>query len=80
MVLFNCLNSEKVRELLDPGNLTVTLHVLKVYKEQLETEWSYVLLGSWLPLTHTFKCFSNVNLCIKMSKFVTLLSNKLRSI
>ncbi|KAM9578364.1 ataxin-10 isoform 2-T2 [Guaruba guarouba] len=44
MVLFTCLNSEKVRELLDPGNLTVALHVLKVYKEQLESEWSVTLL------------------------------------
>ncbi|XP_071897274.1 ataxin-10 isoform X2 [Anas platyrhynchos] len=44
MVLFTCLNSEKVRELLDPENLTVALHVLKVYKEQLESEWSVTLL------------------------------------
>ncbi|XP_071589403.1 ataxin-10 isoform X1 [Heliangelus exortis] len=44
MVLFTCLNSEKVRELLDPGNLTVALHVLKVYREQLESEWSVTLL------------------------------------
>ncbi|XP_069663004.1 ataxin-10 isoform X2 [Haliaeetus albicilla] len=44
MVLFTCLNSEKVRELLYPGNLTVALHVLKVYKEQLESEWSVTLL------------------------------------
>ncbi|XP_065528863.1 ataxin-10 isoform X2 [Lathamus discolor] len=44
MVLFTCLNSEKVGELLDPGNLTVALHVLKVYKEQLESEWSVTLL------------------------------------
>jgi len=48
MVLFTCLNSEKVRELLDPGNLTVALHVLKVYKEHLESEWSYVSLHSSL--------------------------------
>ncbi|KAM6091277.1 ataxin-10 isoform 2-T2 [Theristicus caerulescens] len=44
MVLFTCLNSLKVRELLDPGNLTVALRVLKVYKEQLESEWSVTLL------------------------------------
>ncbi|XP_035165383.1 ataxin-10 isoform X2 [Oxyura jamaicensis] len=44
MVLFTCLNSEKVRELLDPEKLTVALHVLKVYKEQLESEWSVTLL------------------------------------
>uniref|UniRef100_A0A8C3C1N3 Ataxin-10 n=1 Tax=Cairina moschata TaxID=8855 RepID=A0A8C3C1N3_CAIMO len=44
MVLFTCLNSEKVRELLDPENLTVALHVLKVYKEQLESQWSVTLL------------------------------------
>ncbi|XP_052645542.1 ataxin-10 isoform X2 [Harpia harpyja] len=44
MVLFTCLNSEKVRELLYPGNLTVALHVLKVYKERLESEWSVTLL------------------------------------
>ncbi|XP_067161194.1 ataxin-10 isoform X4 [Apteryx mantelli] len=44
MVLFTCLNSERVRELLDPGNLTVPLHVLKVCREELETEWSVTLL------------------------------------
>ncbi|XP_068046559.1 ataxin-10 isoform X3 [Anomalospiza imberbis] len=44
MVLFTCLNSERVRELLDPGNLTVALHVLSVYKEQLDSEWSVTLL------------------------------------
>ncbi|XP_068021102.1 ataxin-10 isoform X2 [Melanerpes formicivorus] len=44
MVLFTCLNSEKVRELLDPGNLTVAVRVLKVYKDQLESEWSVTLL------------------------------------
>ncbi|XP_010408516.1 ataxin-10 isoform X3 [Corvus cornix cornix] len=44
MVLFTCLNSERVRELLDPGNLAVTLHILRVYKEQLESEWSVTLL------------------------------------
>ncbi|XP_075363652.1 ataxin-10 isoform X2 [Mycteria americana] len=44
MVLFTCLNAEKVRELLDPRNLTVALHVLKVYKQQLESEWSVTLL------------------------------------
>ncbi|XP_027308063.1 ataxin-10 isoform X1 [Anas platyrhynchos] len=44
MVLFTCLNSEKVRELLDPENLTVALHVLKVYKEQLESEWSFLIV------------------------------------
>lgn len=50
MVLFTCLNSEKVRELLNPGNLTVALRVLKVYKEQLESEWSYVSLDIFLYL------------------------------
>ncbi|XP_072732431.1 ataxin-10 isoform X2 [Ciconia boyciana] len=44
MVLFTCLNAEKVSELLDPRNLTVALHVLKVYKQQLESEWSVTLL------------------------------------
>ncbi|XP_026723750.1 ataxin-10 [Athene cunicularia] len=44
MVLFTCLDSEKVRELLDPGNLSVPLRVLKVYKEELESEWSVTLL------------------------------------
>ncbi|KQL48244.1 ataxin-10 [Amazona aestiva] len=48
MVLFTCLNSEKVRELLDPGNLTVALHVLKVYKEQLESEWSFLIVTGYL--------------------------------
>ncbi|XP_065500677.1 ataxin-10 isoform X1 [Caloenas nicobarica] len=51
MVLFNCLNSEKVKELLDPGNLTVTLRVLKVYKEQLEAEWSFLIVTD-----HLLKC------------------------
>uniref|UniRef100_A0A8C5UDM7 Ataxin-10 n=1 Tax=Malurus cyaneus samueli TaxID=2593467 RepID=A0A8C5UDM7_9PASS len=44
MVLFTCLNSERVRELLYPGNLTVALHILRVYKQHLESEWSYVSL------------------------------------
>uniref|UniRef100_A0A674GKJ9 Ataxin-10 n=1 Tax=Taeniopygia guttata TaxID=59729 RepID=A0A674GKJ9_TAEGU len=44
MVLFTCLNSERVRELLDPQNLTVAHHVLRVYKEQLDSEWSVTLL------------------------------------
>ncbi|XP_061328004.1 ataxin-10 isoform X1 [Pezoporus flaviventris] len=48
MVLFTCLNSEKVRELLDPGNLTVALHVLKVYKVQLESEWSFMIVTDYL--------------------------------
>ncbi|XP_063998896.1 ataxin-10 isoform X1 [Pogoniulus pusillus] len=43
MVLFTCLDPEKVREFLDPGNLTVALRVLKVYKEQLESEWSFLI-------------------------------------
>ncbi|XP_065528852.1 ataxin-10 isoform X1 [Lathamus discolor] len=47
MVLFTCLNSEKVGELLDPGNLTVALHVLKVYKEQLESEWSFLIVTDY---------------------------------
>ncbi|XP_037245342.1 ataxin-10 isoform X1 [Falco rusticolus] len=51
MVLFTCLNSEKVRELLDPGNLAVALHVLKVYKEQLESEWSFLIVTD-----HLLKC------------------------
>ncbi|XP_053941705.1 ataxin-10 isoform X1 [Cuculus canorus] len=51
MVLFTCLNSEKVRELLNPGNLTVAVHVLKVYKEQLETEWSFLIVTD-----HLLKC------------------------
>ncbi|KFO98164.1 Ataxin-10, partial [Calypte anna] len=51
MVLFTCLNSEKVRELLDPGNLTVALLVLKVYKEQLESEWSFLIVTD-----HLLKC------------------------
>uniref|UniRef100_A0A663M765 Ataxin 10 n=1 Tax=Athene cunicularia TaxID=194338 RepID=A0A663M765_ATHCN len=50
MVLFTCLDSEKVRELLDPGNLSVPLRVLKVYKEELESEWSYVSLDFLSPL------------------------------
>ncbi|XP_072199386.1 ataxin-10 isoform X2 [Excalfactoria chinensis] len=44
MVLFTCLNSEKVKELLDPGKLSVALHVIKVYKERLESEWSVTFL------------------------------------
>ncbi|XP_009951410.1 PREDICTED: ataxin-10, partial [Leptosomus discolor] len=51
MVLFTCLNSEKVRELLDPGNLTVARHVLNVYKEQLESEWSFLIVTD-----HLLKC------------------------
>nr|XP_047902840.1 ataxin-10 isoform X2 [Anser cygnoides] len=51
MVLFTCLNSEKVRELLDPENLTVALRVLKVYKEQLESEWSFLIVTD-----HLLKC------------------------
>ncbi|XP_069720506.1 ataxin-10 isoform X2 [Phaenicophaeus curvirostris] len=51
MVLFTCLNSEKVRELLNPENLTVALHVLKVYKEQLESEWSFLIVTD-----HLLKC------------------------
>ncbi|KAM6091278.1 ataxin-10 isoform 3-T3 [Theristicus caerulescens] len=51
MVLFTCLNSLKVRELLDPGNLTVALRVLKVYKEQLESEWSFLIVTD-----HLLKC------------------------
>ncbi|XP_074681727.1 ataxin-10 isoform X1 [Strix aluco] len=51
MVLFTCLDSEKVRELLDPGNLTVPLRVLKVYKEQLESEWSFLIVTD-----HLLKC------------------------
>ncbi|XP_008943386.1 PREDICTED: ataxin-10, partial [Merops nubicus] len=51
MVLFTCLNSEKVPELLDPGNLPVALHVLKVYKEQLESEWSFLIITD-----HLLKC------------------------
>ncbi|NXP74527.1 ATX10 protein, partial [Ramphastos sulfuratus] len=51
MVLFTCLNSEKVREFLDPGNLTVALQVLKVYKEQLESEWSFLIFTD-----HLLKC------------------------
>uniref|UniRef100_A0A8B9P1P2 Ataxin-10 n=1 Tax=Apteryx owenii TaxID=8824 RepID=A0A8B9P1P2_APTOW len=51
MVLFTCLNSERVRELLDPGNLTVPLHVLKVCREELETEWSFLIVTD-----HLLKC------------------------
>lgn len=51
MVLFTCLNSERVRELLDPQNLTVALHVLRVYKEQLDSEWSFLIVTE-----HLLKC------------------------
>nr|XP_054487778.1 ataxin-10 [Agelaius phoeniceus] len=51
MVLFTCLNSERVRELLDPGNLPVALHVLRVYKEQLDSEWSFLIVTE-----HLLKC------------------------
>ncbi|KAF4795031.1 Ataxin-10 [Turdus rufiventris] len=51
MVLFTCLNSERVRELLAPGNLTVALHVLRVYKEQLDSEWSFLIVTE-----HLLKC------------------------
>ncbi|RMC02785.1 hypothetical protein DUI87_19976 [Hirundo rustica rustica] len=51
MVLFTCLNSERVRELLDPGNLAVALHVLRVYKEQLDSEWSFLIVTE-----HLLKC------------------------
>ncbi|KAJ7398715.1 Ataxin-10 [Pitangus sulphuratus] len=48
MVLFTCLDSEKVGELLDPGSLAVALHVLRVYKEQLESEWSFLIVTDHL--------------------------------
>ncbi|XP_062426809.1 ataxin-10 [Rhea pennata] len=51
MVLFTCLNSERVRELLDPGNLTVPLRVLQIYKLELETEWSFLIVTD-----HLLKC------------------------
>nr|XP_030119230.3 ataxin-10 isoform X1 [Taeniopygia guttata] len=51
MVLFTCLNSERVRELLDPQNLTVAHHVLRVYKEQLDSEWSFLIVTE-----HLLKC------------------------
>ncbi|XP_010150010.1 PREDICTED: ataxin-10, partial [Eurypyga helias] len=51
MVLFTCLNSDKVRELLDPGNLTVAVRVLKVYEERLDSEWSFLIVTD-----HLLKC------------------------
>ncbi|XP_027763012.1 ataxin-10-like, partial [Empidonax traillii] len=48
MVLFTCLDSEKVGELLDPGSLAVALHVLRVYREQLESEWSFLIVTDHL--------------------------------
>uniref|UniRef100_A0A8C5U9B4 Ataxin-10 n=1 Tax=Malurus cyaneus samueli TaxID=2593467 RepID=A0A8C5U9B4_9PASS len=51
MVLFTCLNSERVRELLYPGNLTVALHILRVYKQHLESEWSFLIVTE-----HLLKC------------------------
>ncbi|XP_075756114.1 ataxin-10 isoform X2 [Pelodiscus sinensis] len=44
MVLFTCLNSEKVRELLEHKNLNIALAVLNTYRKQLESEWSITLL------------------------------------
>ncbi|XP_014379165.2 ataxin-10 isoform X1 [Alligator sinensis] len=51
MVLFTCLNSEKVRELLEQKNLNVALAVLKVYRKQLESEWSFLIVTD-----HLLKC------------------------
>ncbi|XP_052546657.1 ataxin-10 isoform X1 [Tympanuchus pallidicinctus] len=48
MVLFTCLTSEKVKELMDPGNLSVALHIIKVYKERLESEWSFLIVTDYL--------------------------------
>ncbi|XP_067387044.1 ataxin-10 isoform X2 [Emydura macquarii macquarii] len=51
MVLFTCLNSEKVRELQDHENLNVALAVLNVYRKQLEPEWSFLIVTD-----HLLKC------------------------
>ncbi|XP_030395451.1 ataxin-10 isoform X1 [Gopherus evgoodei] len=44
MVLFTCLDSEKVRELLEQKNLNVALAVVNVYRKQLESEWSFLIV------------------------------------
>uniref|UniRef100_A0A8C8RCZ4 Ataxin-10 n=1 Tax=Pelusios castaneus TaxID=367368 RepID=A0A8C8RCZ4_9SAUR len=51
MVLFTCLNSEKVRELLEHKNSNVALAVVKVYRKQLESEWSFLIVTD-----HLLKC------------------------
>ncbi|XP_032545222.1 ataxin-10 isoform X1 [Chiroxiphia lanceolata] len=48
MVLFTCLDPGKVGELLHPGNLAVARHVLRVYREQLESEWSLLIVTDHL--------------------------------
>ncbi|XP_048680686.2 ataxin-10 isoform X1 [Caretta caretta] len=63
MVLFTCLNSEKVRELLEHKNLNVALAVVKVYRKQLESEWSLSIKmqiircqGFLIVTDHLLKC------------------------
>ncbi|KAM7181158.1 ataxin-10 isoform 2-T2 [Macrochelys suwanniensis] len=51
MVLFTCLNSEKVKELLEHKNLNVALAVVKIYRKQLESEWSFLIVTD-----HLLKC------------------------
>ncbi|XP_051628511.1 ataxin-10 isoform X1 [Manacus candei] len=48
MVLFTCLDPGKVGELLHPRNFAVALHVLRVYREQLESEWSLLIVTDHL--------------------------------
>ncbi|XP_006127818.2 ataxin-10 isoform X4 [Pelodiscus sinensis] len=48
MVLFTCLNSEKVRELLEHKNLNIALAVLNTYRKQLESEWSFLIFTDHL--------------------------------
>ncbi|XP_074854200.1 ataxin-10 [Carettochelys insculpta] len=48
MVLFTCLNPDKVRELLEHKNLNVALAVLKIYGKQLESEWSFLIVTEHL--------------------------------
>ncbi|XP_075458857.1 ataxin-10 isoform X2 [Ascaphus truei] len=44
MVLFTCLESEKVVDLQDPDKLTVALNVIAAYRKQPDAEWLYLIV------------------------------------
>ncbi|KAM4678026.1 ataxin-10 [Discoglossus pictus] len=44
MVLFTCMNEEKMTDLQDPTNLQVALKVIAAYKKLPDTEWLYLIV------------------------------------
>ncbi|XP_044512874.1 ataxin-10-like [Gracilinanus agilis] len=47
MILFTCLNSERLKDL-QSGNVAVALRVVRAYQKQADAEWAFLIISDYL--------------------------------